>query len=288
MSVEIGPLKTSVYAAVATATATAIRIFFAIVALHALEYEMYDFDTAFLTAPVTNDAKVHVRQPPSLSEDDGKVWLPRKALYSLRKSSLWWFNYISVEMQKLVFTPVDGEVCLFINKPPGAYAPMYVDDDEIDAPDKKISKQVRDMPSKICPLRYLSEATECLGLQIIRDRINNRIFIHQTECARAILARLRYEDVNPVKTPMAPHEELPTTWDSKECTEEEGTIYIEETGRFNHLTTGTRPDMSYTASNISQANAGPSNAHLRAMKHLFRYLKGSLSTAASSLAVLPR
>ncbi|KAH0430376.1 hypothetical protein CcaCcLH18_07888 [Colletotrichum camelliae] len=99
-------------------------------------------------------------------------------------------------------------------------------------------------------------------------------FSTQHQVAKAILARFEYEDVNPAKTPMASHEELPMTWDPKECTEEESIVYIKETVCFNYLTTGTRPDMAYAVGELSQANAGPSKAHLRAMKHLFRYLKG--------------
>ncbi|KAE9577835.1 hypothetical protein CGMCC3_g6237 [Colletotrichum fructicola] len=88
---------------------------------------------------------------------------------------------------------------------------MYVDDNVIAAPNKKISKQVRNILSKVYPLKDLSEATRFLSFQIIRDRVNNRIFINQTKYAKAILARFRYEDINPIKTPIASHEELPTT-----------------------------------------------------------------------------
>uniref|UniRef100_L2FRH2 Fourf gag pol protein n=1 Tax=Colletotrichum fructicola (strain Nara gc5) TaxID=1213859 RepID=L2FRH2_COLFN len=126
---------------------------------------------------------------------------------------------------------------------------MYVDDNVIAAPNKKISKQVRNILSKVYPLKDLSEATRFLSFQIIRDRVNNRIFINQTKYAKAILARFRYEDINPIKTPIA-------------C--------------FNYLTTSTRPDMTYTVGKPSQANASPSKAYLRAMKHLFRHLKGTV------------
>ncbi|EQB56448.1 hypothetical protein CGLO_03522 [Colletotrichum gloeosporioides Cg-14] len=114
-------------------------------------------------------------------------------------------------MQKLSFTPINSEVYLFINKSLRAYTLIYVDNNVIAAPNKKITKQVRNVLSKVCPLKDLSEATKFLGFQIIRDHVNNQVFINQTKYAKAILTRFRYKDINPVKTPIASHKELPTT-----------------------------------------------------------------------------
>lgn len=45
----------------------------------------------------------------------------------------------------------------------------------------------------------------------------------------------------------------------------------------NYLATGTRADITYTTSRLSEANAGPSPQHRELLKHLFRYLTGTLS-----------
>lgn len=51
--------------------------------------------------------------------------------------------------------------------------------------------------------------------------------------------------------------------------------YIKDTGSVNWLANGTRPDIAYTVSRLAEANAGPSQAHLDLMRHLYRYLQGT-------------
>ncbi|KAL0938285.1 reverse transcriptase domain protein [Colletotrichum truncatum] len=263
-----------VYAAVASATAT--RLFFAVVALLDLEYEVYDFDTAFLAASIPEGVKVYVRPPAGYATADNKVWLLHKALYGLRKSPLWWFRLIKGEMERIGFTAVDGEVCLFVNHKIKAYVLMYVDDNAIAAPNKQVMMEVRRLLEKVCSLKDLGEATDFLGFQIERDRAAGKIFVSKAKYAKAVLQRFDFDGLSAVKTPMATTDDLPVTWDKNECSLDEQQLYIEQTGCLNFLVAGTRVDMAYTVSKLSQANSGPSKAHLRAIKHLFRYLKGTV------------
>ncbi|KAL0940723.1 reverse transcriptase domain protein [Colletotrichum truncatum] len=111
---------------------------------------------------------------------------------------------------------------------------------------------------------------------IERDRAAGKIFVSQAKYAKAVLQRFDFDGLSAVKTPMATTDDLPVTWDKNECSLDEQQLYIEQTGCLNFLVAGTRVDMAYTVSKLSQANSGPSKAHLRAIKHLFRYLKGTV------------
>jgi hypothetical protein len=47
-------------------------------------------------------------------------------------------------------------------------------------------------------------------------------------------------------------------------------------GSLMYLATQTRPDISYTVGVLARFNSNPGEAHWKAVKHLFRYIKGTL------------
>jgi hypothetical protein len=54
------------------------------------------------------------------------------------------------------------------------------------------------------------------------------------------------------------------------------TPYMSAVGALMYLAIGTRPDIMYTVSKLAQYNANPGPLHWQAVKHVFRYLKGTM------------
>lgn len=52
--------------------------------------------------------------------------------------------------------------------------------------------------------------------------------------------------------------------------------YINAVGSLMYLATSTRPDIAYTVSKLACFNSNPGLPHWAAVKHLFRYLKGTM------------
>jgi len=52
--------------------------------------------------------------------------------------------------------------------------------------------------------------------------------------------------------------------------------YLSAVGTLQYLATSTRPDISYAVGVLARFNKNPGIEHWKAVKHLFRYLKGSL------------
>ncbi|KAK2743932.1 fourf gag pol protein [Colletotrichum kahawae] len=132
-----------------------------------------------------------------------------------------------------------------MNKDRYTYALIYVDDNAIATPNKW-----------------------CI------ENIRNDLKKHKY--TEAILRRFSYWDLQPVKTPFPSHEELPIRWDKNECTIEEAEEYIEKTSYINWLAQGTRVNIAYHVSKLCQANGGLSQMYLCFVKHLFRYLRGTI------------
>lgn len=62
----------------------------------------------------------------------------------------------------------------------------------------------------------------------------------------------------------------------KEIEEMRSIPYLQAVGSLMYLATATRPDISYTVGVLARFSKNPGMQHWKAVKHLFRYLKGSL------------
>ena len=62
----------------------------------------------------------------------------------------------------------------------------------------------------------------------------------------------------------------------EEIAEMQGVPYINAVGALNYLAIATRPDISYTVGVLACFTNNPGMQHWKAVKHLFRYLKGTL------------
>lgn len=83
------------------------------------------------------------------------------------------------------------------------------------------------------------------------------------------------EDCNPVKSPCdsrAGHLHLRTETEAAA----DAALYRSITSSIMHLAIWTRPDISWITNKLCQFNKDPSELHMSAVKHLLRYIKGTL------------
>lgn len=52
--------------------------------------------------------------------------------------------------------------------------------------------------------------------------------------------------------------------------------YMNAVGALMYLAIGTRPDIAYAVGKLAQYNSNPGHGHWQAVKHVFRYLKGTM------------
>ncbi|UYV67933.1 hypothetical protein LAZ67_5002532 [Cordylochernes scorpioides] len=87
-----------------------------------------------------------------------------------------------------------------------------------------------------------------------------------------ILNRFGLEECNSVQTPGDQNQNLNEYSDSKPVVK---TVYQEMIGSLMYLSTGTRPDLSFNVSNLSQYSNDPREIPLTAVNMIYRYLKGT-------------
>ncbi|EAQ83859.1 hypothetical protein CHGG_10263 [Chaetomium globosum CBS 148.51] len=226
----------------------------------------------FLNTPIPKGIDYYVEPPEGLDIPPDMVCRLRKALYGLRKSPQYWFNTVKPLLEERGFKALETDACLFRHKRYDILLVLYVDDLLIAAPSTAMIHTVRDEIIKQFELKELGPVKRFLGFDIVRDRKQKKIFVSQESYTRALLAKREMSDCHPTPTPWPSKMELPATW---EPVMKRQKAYIKDTGSLNWLACGTRPDIAYTVSRLAEANAGPSQAHLDLLKHVFRYLKGT-------------
>ena len=260
----------------ATAHSVAVRFFLWLVAVKDLECEQFDMVTAYLHSRIPKGIRVLVRQPTGFSDGTARVCLLRNALYGLVRSSLWWYDTITSALIKLGFQPLQREVCIFVNQTLGAYLLLYVDDVLIAAPDQSVIEHVTCQLGELFELKRMGPVRQFLGIEITRDRSKRLISLRQQTYTRKILARFAGTDLKPKDTPWPTSLSIPLEWD---VLEHETSRYRQQVGCTNWLASYTRPDIAFAVGKLAKGSSGPGEHHLRAMKHLLRYLAGTSSMA---------
>ena len=123
----------------------------------------------------------------------------------------------------------------------------------------------------------LGEPKEFLGIEIKRDRTNNKMFLSQESYIKKILERFRMSDCKPVSTPMVTRHMKNKTCliESIKETGEKKFPYREAVGSLLYLAGGTRPDISYAANMVSRNSQNPTEEDWKEIKRIFRYIKGT-------------
>ncbi|PPQ94669.1 hypothetical protein CVT25_009428 [Psilocybe cyanescens] len=157
--------------------------------------------------------------------------------------------------------------------------PIYIDDITFASKsDAAIDKAVKQLAAHFT-LCDLGPTQFLLGVAVERDFDAKTITLHQRQYILDMLDTYGMSDSNPVKTPMAVGTVLfkadgPQNGDEVEymC----NVPYLNAVSSLQYLATMTRPDIAYTVSYLACFNSNPGPKHWAAVKHLFRYLRGTL------------
>jgi len=209
----------------------------------------------------------------------------RRALYGLKQSARYWHEHISASFERLGFAKSTSDDSLYAHKDqPNCYILLYVDDLLI-ACIKKLVSRLKQSLSQLYEMTDMGPAKTFVGLEIVRNRKERSITVHQAGYAAKLLKRNGLDGsrafVKPKPTPMAPGSSLlaDNSTDKvldKELHRDRIYQYQKLVGGLLYLMTSTRPDLAYTLSRLCKFNANPRESHERAAKHVLRYIAGTI------------
>lgn len=180
-------------------------------------------------------------------------------------------GFVCIQSNVGVYVYERDQVCIVM--------PIYVDDITVVGKSDAALDRVVEELAKHFKLRNLGPTSFLLGIQILCDRPNRTIALSQCQYIVDLLERYNFSDCNPVSTPMEPGLSLvasqaPTT--PEDIAHMRNIPYASAVGALQYLSSGTRPDISYTVGVLARFNSNPGLPHWAALKHLMRYLKGTL------------
>ena len=258
----------------ATLAARTFRALMAITAAYDLEAYQLDAVNAFVNSQL--DETVYCKFPEGFDQP-GSCLLLLRALYGLRRSPLLWLQEFSTTLRDLELHEVAGEPCLFVNSD-GIIIFFYVDDIVLLCRPETLP-QLRQLHTALMQkyeMRDLGELSWFLGIRVIRDRTQRKLWLCQDSYIKKIAAAFHLEDRKPPATPLATEELIPNT---EQATAQEIYLYQRKVGSLLYATTITRPDAARAANKLSEFLTNPSQRHQDAVDRAISYLNGTHTLA---------
>ena len=260
----------------ATLAARTFRALIALAAAFDLEMEQYDAVNAFINSPL--DEEIFCECPDGFTRP-GRCWRLRKALYGLKQAPLLWYRALTLKLEELGLHPVPGVSCLYVNK--WLILFFYVDDIVVLCSKSNVSR-LREFESallKAFEMRALGELQWFLGIRILRNRSERKVWLCQDSYIRKIATRFGLANTQKdVRTPL-PYDGLPHGAASSEVNPQLVYAYQQRVGSLNFAAVISRPDIAYPASKLSQFLRNPTSAHVAAADRAISYLNSTPTLA---------
>lgn len=241
------------------------------------EFEIIQFDvkTAFLYGILQEDVYMTVPEGVSVSDSENSVCKLEKALYGLKQASRCWNDTFKSFLSDLNFVSSNAERSIFCGmiENERVYILLFVDDGLI------MTKNVNILNYVVSILKEKFEVTVCepdtfVGIKIERDRVNGRMFLHQSDYAKKILARFNMEDAKPISTPLEKGMNLNLM--EEHYPRDENFPYRELIGSLMYLSVVSRPDITYAVNVMSKFLDKYNASHCNVAKRILRYVKGTI------------
>jgi len=257
-----------------------LRTILALGAIEDLEIESVDISTAFLNGEL--DTEIYMKQPEGFPQGEpDQVLQLIKSIYGLKQSPRLWHIKLNSVLIQLGFKKIksDGSVWVFDKDGLKVIVPVFVDDMTLVSKSKEKIRELKEELKKHFKLRDLGPTEFLLGVKVERDRSQHKLQLSQKQYTLDILSRFGFESCSSVSTPLNPgttlsQDQCPKT--KSEVEEMRSVPYAHAVGSLMYLAISTRPDIAYAVGVLARFSSNPGLAHWAAVKHLFRYLKGTL------------
>ena len=263
----------------------ALRSILALAALAGEHIESIDISNAYLNGELESDHNVYMRQPEGFQQygPNGEWLVCRliKGLYGLKQSGRLWYHKLEETLKTMGFSQIrsDPSIYVWFSDSVCVILPVFVDDITIVSKDVNKISAVKDELRKSFKIKDLGPSSYLLGIKIDYDRESQTLKLSQRQYIVDMLSRFKLTDCNSVTTPMDPGARLSKALCPKSDDEREEmrTIpYMNAVGALMYLTVGTRPDIAFAVGKLVQFNSNPGRGHWQVVKHVFRYLKGTM------------
>ena len=259
-----------------TARITSVRMLMQCAVQYNYMIHQMDVKTAYLNAEI--DCDIYVAQPEGFvksGENNEKLFCKlKKSLYGLKQSGRNWNNLLHNFLLSNDFEQSFADPCVYTKFVDNVkiIIIIWVDDLMIAT---NCDKALHDVKMSLCnrfKMKDLGILSWFLGIEFIFDK--DCIRMNQWKFLERILNKFKMSDCKPKSVPCDPSINNEIFFDSKDLTDAK--LYREIIGSLIYLMMGTRPDICYAVTKLSQFMSRPSKADLNFAKYVLKYLKGTL------------
>lgn len=234
-----------------------------------------DVKTAFLNGIIEED--IYVTPPPGFesSHHRGYACKLKKALYGLKQAPRAWYSKVDHYLCSQGLQKSSADANLYFHESQGKLTLLllYVDDVYLTGNDTVHIELIRQAIQTEFEMSDLGLLSFSLGLEFLFSASGIRVT--QRQYVKDMLAEFGLSECRPAATPM--QEKLQLLPDMK-AAPADSVHYQRMVGKLIFLT-HTRPDIAYAVSVVSRFMAAPQVPHAQAVKHLYRYLQGTIDLA---------
>lgn len=232
-----------------------------------------DVVTAFLNGLLKED--IYMQQPMGYAAE-GKEHLVcklRRSIYGLKQSPREWYIEVDTHLRSTGWIKSEADPNLYYLKDSDTLTILllYVDDLLLLGNSTTNISEVKALLSAKYQMKDLGPIARYLGMEFIR--MPQGMLLHQAAYNREILKDLDMQDCKPLGTPLP---EGFITQSESNTSPVDRTQYYQAVGKLLYLT-NTRPDLSHSVGIVARFMAAPQQNHLEAVKHILRYLKGTIN-----------
>lgn len=201
-------------------------------------------------------------------------------MYGQRSAPIRWEHTLAPKLVSVGFQQGLNDPSVFYRAEDDLTVIVYVDDLLIDGDASSVDDFIAELRKTFqCnePV-YLTEQQPIDFIGIIISLDSTSIHLSMADYHLKLLARMGMENCNPIGSPIS----SPIQADSSPLDEEAASKYREGVGSIGWLSSTVRPDLAFVFSRLGQHLAAPTKDAFRALKHVMRYIKGTIDYSLSA------
>ena len=251
---------------------TTIRVVLSLALSKNWSIRQLDVHNAFLNDDLFE--QVFMTQPPGFVDPSKPNFVCKltKALYGLKQAPWAWFTKLSSALVKWGFSMSQADTSMFVyyNNSVMLVVLVYVDDITVTGSSSLLIEQLMSSLNSCFAFKDLGPLNFFLGIKVLN--FGSSLHLSQARYICHLLQRAGLSESKSMTSPMAAGPVLSIDDGTRL---EDPTLYRSLVGALQYCTI-TRPYIAYTVNKLCQFMHAPTSTHLQAVKHVLRYLKGSL------------
>jgi hypothetical protein len=229
--------------------------------------DQLDIKGAFLYGYL--EEEVYMKLPPG-HEQAGMCARLKRSIYGLKQSPRQWYGRLTGFLIPIGYIPCNFDPCVLIHITHQIFIAIYVDDLTIFGA-SPVRHTLKEALKKEFELTDLGCLNWLLGIRI--EWLQNSVTLSQQAYIDQLLSKYGMDTCNPVSLPLNTNQKLVKAEDGIDLADV--SLYQQIIGSLMYLVIGTRADLAFTVSALSQFASKPTVTHMGALKQVLRYVKGT-------------